>query len=114
VSRWPAHAAGAAAAARHTSPVRVVPLSRWPFAAAGDSAAPPPLAAAAAARLTIDAVVVERAGARSSLTAKFHYTDTGPTRTRTFLRRNSVGSVRVRFAAKKSVSGPCPCPCSGI
>jgi len=28
--------------------------------------------------------------------AKFHYTDTGPTRTRTFLRRNSVGSVRVR------------------
>ena len=76
MSRWPAHAAGAAAAARHTSPVRVVPLSRWPFAAAGDSAAPPPLAAAAAARLTIDAVVVERAGARSSLTAKFHYTDT--------------------------------------
>jgi len=75
VSRWPAHA-GAAAAARHTSPVRVVPLSRWPFAAAGDSAAPPPLAAVAAARLTIDAVVVERAGARSSLTAKFHYTDT--------------------------------------
>ena len=76
MSRWPAHAAGAAAAARHTSPVRVVPLSRWPFAAAGDSAAPPPLAAAAAAaRLTIDAVVVERAGARSSLTAKFHYTD---------------------------------------
>jgi len=74
VSRWPAHAA--AAAARHTSPVRVVPLSRWPFAAAGDSAAPPPLAAAAAARLTIDAVVVERAGARSSLTAKLHYTDT--------------------------------------
>jgi len=53
-----------------------VPLSRWPFAAAGDSAAPPPLAAVAAARLTIDAVVVERAGARSSLTAKFHYTDT--------------------------------------
>ena len=35
-----------------------------------------------------------------SLIAKFHYT--GPTRTRTFLRRNSVGSVRVR-------SGPCPC-----
>ena len=37
--------------------------------------------------------------------AKFHYTDTdttGPARTRTdfFLRRNSVGSVRVR-------SGPC-------
>ena len=29
------------------------------------------------------------------------------TRTRTFLRRNSVGSVRVR-------SGPRPCPCSGI
>ena len=28
--------------------------------------------------------------------------DTGPTRTRTFLRRNSVGSVRVR-------SGLCPC-----
>jgi len=37
--------------------------------------------------------------------AKFHYTDTdtGPTRTwtQTFLRRNSVGSVWVRFAAKK-------------
>jgi len=33
--------------------------------------------------------------------AKFHDTDTGPTRTRTFLRRNSVGSARVRFAAKK-------------
>ena len=33
--------------------------------------------------------------------AKFHYTD--PTRTRhvLFLWRNSVGSVRVRFAAKK-------------
>ena len=58
---------------------------------------------------------------RSSLIAKFHYTDTdtGPTRTksahvvwyelnsttrtRTFLWRNSVGSVRVRFVAKKSV-----------
>jgi len=42
----------------------------------------------------------------SLLIAKFHYTDTdtGPTRTRTFLRRNSVGSVRVRFAAKKPVS----------
>jgi len=34
------------------------------------------------------------------LIAKFHYTDTDTD----FLRRNSVGSVRVRFAAKKSVS----------
>ena len=38
------------------------------------------------------------------LIAKFHYTGPTWTRTRTFLRRNSVGSVRVR-------SGPCPCPC---
>ena len=36
--------------------------------------------------------------------AKFHYTGPTRTRTRTFLQRNSVGSVRVRFAAKKSVS----------
>ena len=34
--------------------------------------------------------------------AKFHYTDTntGPTRTRTFLWRNSVGSVRVRVRVR--------------
>ena len=38
----------------------------------------------------------------SPIKAKFHYTDAGPTRTWTFLLRNSVGSVRVR-------SGPCPC-----
>ena len=53
-----------------------------------------------------------------SVIAKFHNTDTdtGPTgtRTRTFLRRNSVGSVRVRSGPFGSVSGPCPCPCSGI
>jgi len=36
------------------------------------------------------------------LIAKFHYTDTDTDTD--FLRRNSVGSVRVRFAAKKSVS----------
>jgi len=34
----------------------------------------------------------------SEIIAKFHYTDTD------FLWRNSVGSVLVRFAAKKSVS----------
>ena len=52
----------------------------------------------------------DKVRARCLVRAKFHYTDTdtdtGPTRTRTrtFLWRNSVGSVRVRFAAKKSVS----------
>ena len=63
--------------------------------------------------------------------AKFHYTDTdtGPTRTRTDpteFRRKKV-RVRVRvvefssypttcadFVRVGSVSGPCPCPCSGI
>ena len=43
----------------------------------------------------------------SAVIAKFHYTGPTRTRTRTFLLRNSVWSVRVR-------SGPCPCPCSGI
>jgi len=69
--------------------------------------------------LTSFSATTRRSGARrpaamhelsSLLVAKFHYTDTDtdPTRTRpdphaparTFLRRNSVGSVRVR-------SGPC-------
>ena len=45
MSRWPLNA-------RHTSPVRVVPLSRWPFS---DRA---PLSG----RLTMDGLVVERAG----------------------------------------------------
>ena len=59
--------------------------------------------------LTASSVIMSK-GSAYSIRAKFHYTDTdtGPTqtrtRTRTFLWRNSVGSVRVRFAAKKSVS----------
>jgi len=42
----------------------------------------------------------DKARGRCEVRAKLLYTDTDTD----FLRRNSVGSVRVRFAAKKSVS----------
>ena len=50
---------------------------------------------------------------RCRVIAKFHYTDpTGPARTqRSFAAKKSV---RVRAGPVGSVSGPCPCPCSGI
>ena len=49
VSRWPLPSS---VTGRPTSPVRVVPLSRWPF----------PDTASVAGRLTMDGIVVDRAG----------------------------------------------------
>ena len=48
--------------------------------------------------------------ARCRVRAKFHYTGpTGPART-----QRSFAAKKVRAGPVGSVSGPCPCPCSGI
>jgi len=88
---------GATATGRALQPPELIRISARRRARAGGSTA------ATGTRLPFPAGIYALA-----VIAKFHYThtDTGPTRTRTqtFLRRNSVGSVWVRFAAKKSVS----------
>ena len=97
VSRWPL---SSSVTARPTSPVRVVPLYRWPF----------PDAASVAGRLTMDGLVVDRAGTTA---ARNEYVE-GPSAASCLADTTGAGGRRRRVGRKTgtvpSAGVPVPSP----